>query len=310
MESNQKPTWFCPTSDVGFHKIFCVEGNDDLILQLLNAVIPDKTIVSFERLDTYHPINNKTHSTFDLYCSCDDGSRVIVECQRGDRDRNFLNRALVYSAMAILDQAKPNWRYRFDKVYFVGLLNYIAWKGRPQAITEIALYTSDDHVLTNNNYLQIFVELPKLAAEKDGEDFSRLFLRAMRDIGKSETRPVEYADKRLDTLFDASMYQHLSDEEQNIYEKEMTTIEDLRDYYEALMEERVEEAVKERLEEAVKERVKEAVKERVEERLEEAAKEASTASQREIAKKMLSDGMSIDVISKYTGLSEAEIKVQ
>lgn len=304
MENNQKPTWFCPTSDVGFHKIFCKEGNDDLILQLLNAVIPDRTIVSFERLDTYHQINSKTHSTFDLYCSCDDGSRVIVECQRGDRDRNFLNRALAYSAMAILDQAKPDWRYRFDKVYFVGLLNYIAWKGRTQAITEVALYTSDDHILTNNNYLQIFVELPKLAADKDGEDFSRLFLRAMRDIGKSETRPVEYADKRLDSLFDASKYQHLSDEEQNIYEKEMTTIEDLKDYYEALMEERLEEAVKERLEEAVKERLEEAVKER----LEEAVKDASATSHREVAKKLLTTGVVIATIAECTGLSEDEIK--
>ena len=304
MENNQKPTWFCPTSDVGFHKIFCKEGNDDLILQLLNAVIPDRTIVSFERLDTYHQINSKTHSTFDLYCSCDDGSRVIVECQRGDRDRNFLNRALAYSAMAILDQAKPDWRYRFDKVYFVGLLNYIAWKGRTQAITEVALYTSDDHILTNNNYLQIFVELPKLAADKDGEDFSRLFLRAMRDIGKSETRPVEYADKRLDSLFDASKYQNLSNEEQDIYEKEMTTIEDLKDYYEALMEERLEEAVKERLEEAVKERLEEAVKER----LEEAVKDASATIHREVAKKLLTTGVAIATIAECTGLSEDEIK--
>ena len=158
---NHQPTWFRPTSDVGFHKLFCSEGNDELVLQLLNAVINEKTIVSFKRLDPYHQINIDAHSTFDLYCTCDDGSRVIVECQKGDRNRNFMNRALAYSAMAILDQAKDRWQYKFDKVYFVGLLNYIAWKERSQAITEIALYTSDDHTLANDNYLQIFVELPK-----------------------------------------------------------------------------------------------------------------------------------------------------
>lgn len=157
----------------------------------------------------------------------------------------------------------------------------------------IALYTSDDHVLANKNYLQIIVELPKLAADKDDEDFNRLFLRAMRDIGKSRTRPEEYIDKRLDSLFDASKYQHLSNEEQNIYEREMTTEQNIRDYYEALMEENIEEAVNKAVEKA------KAV----------AEAEAKATSQREIAKKMLSDGLDVDVISKYTGLSESEIKV-
>ena len=118
---NEKPTWFRPISDVGFHKIFCTEGNDELVLQLLNAVIDDRKIVGFTRLDPVHQINNDTCSTFDLYCTCDDGSRVIVECQNVCDAREFMNRALAYSALAILDQARNNWHYRFDKIYFVGL---------------------------------------------------------------------------------------------------------------------------------------------------------------------------------------------
>lgn len=76
-----QPTYFRPTSDVGFHKIFCTEGNDELVIQLLNAVIDDKTILSFERLDPVHTVNTETYCTFDIYCKCDDGERIIVECQ-------------------------------------------------------------------------------------------------------------------------------------------------------------------------------------------------------------------------------------
>ena len=211
---NDKPTWFRPISDVGFHKIFCTEGNDELVLQLLNAVIDDRKIVSFTRLDPIHQINVDTHSTFDLYCNCNDDSRVIVECQNACESKEFMNRALAYSAMAVLDQARKSWHYAFDKIYFIGLINFRMWKDRKGAFTKVGLYTSDDHKLANDNYLQIFVELPKLAPERDDEDFGNLFLRALRDIGKSRTRQKEFSDKRLDPLFKASDYNHLSDKEQ------------------------------------------------------------------------------------------------
>ena len=273
---NEKPVWFRPVSDVGFHKIFCTEGNDELVLQLLNAVIDDREIVSFKRLDPYHQINGDTYSTFDLYCTCDDGSRVIVECQNACDARGFMNRALAYSAMAILDQAEKKWHYSFDKVYFVGLMNFRMWRNRPQAFTKVALYTADDHTLANDNYLQIFVELPKLAPDSNGGDFGNLFLRALRDIGKSRSRQEEYADKRLDTLFSASDYNHLSEKEQSQYEESMTTVEDLMGY---------------------------AREQRAEGRVE--GREEGKA---EMAKAMKRDGVSSDIISRYSGLSEAEIE--
>ena len=110
-------------------------------------------------------------------------------------------------------------------IYFLKM-----WKDREQAFTKVGLYTVDDHTLANDNYLQIFVELPKLVPERGSEDFGNLFLRAMRDIGKSKVRQKEYTDRRLDTLFDASSYNHLSDEEQKQYEESMTTVEDLMSY--------------------------------------------------------------------------------
>ena len=269
---NDKPTWFRPTSDVGFHKIFCTEGNDELVLQLLNAVIDDKHIVSFKRLDTKHQINIKTDATFDLYCTCDDDSHVIVECQNACDVKEFMNRALAYSAMAILDQARPNWHYHFDKVYFVGLMNFKMWKDREQAFTKVGLYTVDDHTLVNDNYLQIFVELPKLVPERGSEDFGNLFLRALRDIGKSRTRQKEYADERLNTLFDASSYNHLSDEEKKQYEESMTTVEDLMSYARVQRE------------------------------------EGKAEGKAEMARRMKADGIPVETIAKYSGLTETEIK--
>ena len=74
-----------------------------------------------------------------------------------------------------------------SKVYFIGLLNYVHFKDRQQAITKVALCTTDDHIVTNENYLQVFVEMPNLAAEAGNGDFRELFLSALRDIGKTST---------------------------------------------------------------------------------------------------------------------------
>ena len=270
--STKKPKFFKPTSNIGFHKLFCTEGNDELVLQLLNAVIDDHRIVSFRRLDTVHQINADTSAIFDLYCTCDDGTRIIVECQNASGSANFMNRALAYSALAILDQARTGWRYDFEKVYFIGLLNYVHWHGRPQAITKVALYTENDYLLAQKNYLQIFVELPKLQAETDGDDFGRIFLRALRDIGESDERPEEYKRKDLDLLFRTSDYNNLNSEEKKSYDKNMTTVEDLMDY------------------------------------ARECGERAKEEKQREIAKNFLSKGIDIAVISECTGLSESEIK--
>ena len=98
----------------------------------------------------------------------------------------------------------------------------------------------------------------------------------MRDIGKSKTRQMEYTDKRLDTLFDASSYNHLSADEQKQYEESMTTVEDLMSYARVQREEGKAEGKDER--------------------------------SIEIARTLLSLGIDINTIIKSTGLSEDEIK--
>ena len=70
MNKEIDPKYVKPTSDIGFHWIFCKEGNDEVVLQLLNACIQEKEIVSFERLETEHCVNADTMFRFDLYCKC------------------------------------------------------------------------------------------------------------------------------------------------------------------------------------------------------------------------------------------------
>ena len=280
-----------PTSDIGFHWIFCTEGNEEVVLQLLNILIDDKEIVSFTRLDPVHTVNADTSFRFDLYCKCSDGSRIIVECQnRSKRDR-FMNRALAYSSMAITDMLKPNLKYDYSKVYFIGLLNYNQFFGREQAITKVRLYTEGDYVLANDNYLQIFVELLKLPKET-GDDFPTLFLKAMRDLGRNESRDVKYTDERLGALLKAASYPSLSEEKQKEYKNYMTTEQDTLEY----------------VEEQISDARIEGFTAGKEEGREEGRAEGREDSKLEIAKAMKTEGIPASVIVKCTGLPEEQVK--
>ena len=307
----EDPKYVAPTSDIGFHWVFGKEGNEELVVQLLNACIDDKEILSVKRLNTEHVVNAKTTFRFNLYCECSDGSRVIVECQNYNRRRNFLKRALVYSALAITDQLKPKLDYKIDRVYFIGLLNYNQFPNSKRAITQVGLFTKGDNQPVCEDFLQIFVELRKLPAETDG-DFSTLFLSAIRDLGRVADSDKRYTDARLDRLKRAAQFSSMSAQEQEEYKIGMTTEAD----YIAYMEEQISDARAEWLAEGKAEGLAEGeakgeARGRAEGLVEGESKGkymGKMEAQLEIARNLKSLSLPEDQIAAATGLSIEEIR--
>lgn len=278
--------YFSPTSDVGFKKLFASEKNEDLRLQLLNAIITDESpVISAELMNPVHTIAAETTATFDLYCRREDGSRIIVEMQK-TAPPTFLNRALAYTSLAFLDQWEKDWKYEVDRVYFIGIMDEVLFRDRPgKAFTKVMLMTTDEpHQVVNWKYLQIFVELPKLAkvASEDMNPGER-FLNAMGQLYDWDSRPAAYQDKSLDRLFAESAYDCLTDEEQIKHDKEMTTEQDYQEYLEH--------------------RVAESWKEGRIEGKEEGKEEARI----EMARKLKELGVDVIAIAKATGLSVEDI---
>jgi hypothetical protein len=77
----------------------------------------------------------------------------------------FMNRALAYSALAILDQSCRKWDYDFNKVYFVGILNYIHFPERSKPFTYVALQTTDDHTITNDGITPLTPQIDQLLSQ-------------------------------------------------------------------------------------------------------------------------------------------------
>ena len=130
--------------------------------------------------------------------------------------------------------------------------------------------------------MQIFVELPKLAAKGKAVG-AEGFLRAVRDIGKTDVRPEEFKGKEFDPLFRAASCRTLDKDELKKYETEMTTEDDTREWLEHELELTRQAALAEG-----------------------EAKGAHEAAV-ETARRMLAEGLSKEIVIRCTGLSPEEI---
>ena len=99
---------------------------------------------------------------------------------------------------------------------------------------------------------------------------------------------MKYTDERLDALLKAASYPSLSEEKQKEYKNYMTTEQDTLDY--------------------VEEQISDARIEGFTAGKEEGREEGRADSKLEIAKAMKDDGVDINVIVKYTGLTEDRVK--
>ena len=126
-----------PMTDKGFKILFGSEGNEDLLMGLLNRIIPDADIVDLRYCNPEHQGMTEEDgcAVFDVYCENSDGVRFLVEVQNWSQ-RYFNKRAVYYSTFAIQDQAnkekrhqlktlgKDRWDYNYAPVFMVCFLNF------------------------------------------------------------------------------------------------------------------------------------------------------------------------------------------
>lgn len=286
------PTFFSPVSDWGFKKIFFSEPNKNLLIYLLNNIIDDKNIVDVELLNTEHELLSLVGGKviFDVYCRCDDGSRIIVECQSYN-DRYFKDRAFVYSSLAILDQAELHWDYNLDKLYFICITTSNIFRGGNKCITKAMLMNLEvPGQVVYDNYLQIYVELSKFVANDAELNSARdELLYVLKNLYKMDSVPDWIADKgnELTQICNTALFKKLSKTEKEDY----------------MSNEERERAFKVSLENTAKTSREEGRKEGMEKGLQEGMEKGRI----EMAKAMKENGVPAEMIAKCSGMSLEQI---
>lgn len=125
--TERKEKYINPLTDFGFKKLFGTEPNKELLIDLLNHILPDRTIkdLSYSSGEKQGLTELDRKAIFDLYCMGDKGERFIVEMQKA-KQNYFKDRSVFYASLPIQEQGKKNqWNYRLDPVYSVGILDFV-----------------------------------------------------------------------------------------------------------------------------------------------------------------------------------------
>ena len=282
--------------DAGFKHVFGRQKNKDILIAFLNQIIPDRTIVDL----TYNqneqiPDNIESKaSRFDLYCTTDDGSRIIVELQRKEQ-HDYIHRSLYYSSLPIAEQVRiGNETYMFSHIYIVNILNFTLKETahREQVLSAFRYKEIEDNTLLTDRITHIFVELPKFKKkleEIDKENVQDIFYFCLRNLKDLKTIPDSLDTEIAQRIFTASAVAAMTTQEKMYYIDNMNTERDIRNQIQFAADKGREEGLKRGLEEGKKEGI-----------------EKATLL---MASKLKADGMDIELIIKYSGLTREEIEM-
>lgn len=116
-----------PRIDLAFKKIFGVEGNEDLLISLVNAVLsPEDQVSSIKLLNPYNlqSFRKDKLSVLDLKAQSIDGRRFNIEIQITD-EANYDKRALYYWAKLYTEQLESGHKYEnLYKAIGIHILNF------------------------------------------------------------------------------------------------------------------------------------------------------------------------------------------
>ena len=280
-----------PYTDFGFKLLFGTPVNKDLLIGFLNALfrgeqeITDVTYLNAEQLGR---AEWDRKAVFDVYCENVKGERFIVEMQKA-RQKYFKDRSVFYSTFPIREQAKVgDWDYELKSVYTVGILNFVFDEDKDDEEYyhhEVKLMDVGRKEVFYEKLTFIYLEMPKF--RKREEELETLFdkwMFVLKNLATLLDRPAALQERVFKRLFETAEIARFSESEMRDYEESLKNLRDLGNVLNTAKEE--------------------GRKEGREEGIEEGEKRKSM----EMALRMRDDGMPLEVIAKYTGLSVEEIQ--
>ena len=274
-----------PKADLTFKKIFGEHKN--LVISLLNALLPfseAQRITEIEYLPAELTPDNpmRKNSIVDVRCKDTDGRQFIVEMQM-EWTTAFKQRVLFNASKAYVRQLKKSKKYHLlQPVYSLSLVNQVFEPDIDDFYHYYRMVHEEHTEKIIDGLHLVSVELPKFKPHTISEKKMQvLWLRFLTEIGEDTKEvPIELIEnaevKQAIEIVKESAY---SDEELDQYDK----------FWDAI---RVEQAFVDEAE------IRYGIG------IEKGVNEART----ETARKMKSDGMSAELIAKYTGLTAEEIE--
>jgi predicted transposase/invertase (TIGR01784 family) len=271
-----KAKYINPFTDFGFKKIFGEEASKPLLLDFLNALLPQKSKIkdlTFKNNEQLGQTEVDRKAIYDIYCEGENGEKFIVELQKA-KQNYFKERTIYYSTFPIREQAeKGEWNYNLNAVYCVGILDftfedYQSESEKHEVVHIIKLKDSNGKVFYDK-LTYIYLEMPNF--KKDEGDLStRLeqWLYFIKHLEDFQTIPAIFRDEIFIQAFEKAELAKFKQAELDNYENSLKSYRDLKNVIDT----------------------------------------AYFDGKAEVAKKLKNKGMSIDFIVEITGLTIGEVE--
>ena len=282
-----------PKNDVAFRKVFGTEKNKDILIHFLNDMLKfkeRKPIIEVQFLKSIQDpeIAAKKTSIVDIMCKDEVGNQYIVEMQVA-KEKGSTKRAQYYAAKAYGAQLNTGKKYsNLKEVIFLAIADFIMFP-------EKANYKSDHEILDRNSlehdlqdFSFTFLELGKF--NKSINELQTMierwayFFKHAQAINKEDLAKIIGNENILQKAYEELDRFNWDEEELQAYEAVIKKEMD----YEAVMDQKYDEGLEKGIEKG------------------KADGEAEKA--KNIAKKMLTEAMDINLIAKLTNLSIDEIR--
>ena len=271
-------------TDFGFKRIFGTDLNKDLLINFLNSLFNGEEVikdVKYLNSENVGDVFTERKAIFDVYCENEQGEKFIVEMQNAYQTF-FKDRSLFYSTFPIREQAPKgsDWNFCLKKVYVVALLNFKMSDEAFDAsdtIHTIALMDTKTNKVFNAKLMFKYVEVGRF--DKTDEELTSLsdkWMFVLKNLTRHNNRPSSLREKIFSRLFDAAAIARFTPIELREYEDSLKAYRDIKNSLDTAEAKGREEGI--------------------------------NIANLAIAKRMLSDGMDMELVLKYTGLTEKQIK--
>jgi predicted transposase/invertase (TIGR01784 family) len=205
-----KAKYINPFTDFGFKKIFGEEASKPLLLDFLNALLPENDKIaslSFKNTEQLGLKDADRKAVYDIYCENEKGEKFIVELQKA-KQNYFKERTIYYATFPIQEQAeKGEWNYNLKAVYCIGILDftfddYENEKEKNEVVHTIKLKNQNGKTFYDKLTF-IYLEMPNLKTA-EGDLKSRLdkWLYFIKHLEDFQTIPTIFNDEVFTQAFE------------------------------------------------------------------------------------------------------------
>ena len=298
-----------PYTDFGFKKLFGTEMNKELLISFLNSLLPDRQeIVDVTYLNTEHlgTLERDRRAVFDVYCENRQGEKFLVEMQKGEQ-QFFKDRSLFYTTFPVREQVTrgKEWDYELKAVYTIGILNFTFDEQNDEYYHhEVKLLDTRTKEVFYDKLTFIYLEMPKFnKTEEELENMFDKWLFVLRNLSRLMERPVALQERVFTKLFEATEIARFNRQELVEYED---SLKNFRDWY-SVMKTAINKGRKEGHQEGLAEGLAKGLAEGLERGLVEGVEKGRKEEGLNMARRMRADGLSLEVIARYTGLTVEEL---